>query len=159
MIKMSYDQRFYWIEPFAFAWARPDELTGGIRLAMSFFVFLMLAIGLCLVDMPRDASDVGLVVLFSGVGSLLLVYPLLSFATRLPNDVLIESDRIVVGKEVIPLLQLTSAVVGTMEVRGRSFPVLTFRVNHGSSRVFGLSRRVDKVKLAAFFERAGVREG
>jgi hypothetical protein len=119
----------------------------------------MLAIGLCLVDMPRDASDVGLVVLFSGVGSLLLVYPLLSFASRLPNDVLINSDRIIVGKEVIPLLQLTSAVVGTMEVRGRSFPVLAFRVNHGSSRVFGLSRRVDKVKLAAFFERAGVREG
>ena len=158
LIKLSHDQRFHWFEPLAFARARAAATPGVSKLPYVLLLSVLLAVPLLLVGLPEGAEEIGFIVLFAAGGAVLIAYLLVPLVSYLPNDVLVASDRIVIGREVISFLQIEHAVVGTMKVGERTFPVLTFKTRAGRDYVFGLGRKVNAGELAGFLERVGVRE-
>jgi hypothetical protein len=155
---MSYDQRFYWTEPFAFAMARGREITGGSKLPLFAIVAVLLAIALIAADPPSVPSDFALVAAFSIGLALLIAYPTTWLLSRLPNSVLVAADRVVIGREIIPLTQIQSAIIGTTRMGGSDHPVFVFRTKDGREQMYGLSGKVDLVQLSKFLEGAGIRE-
>lgn len=158
MIKLSNDQRFHWFEPLAFARARAAVTPSGSKLPFVLLLSVLLAVPLLFAGLPEGAREIGFVVLFAVGGAMLITYVLVPLVSRLPNHVLVASDRIVIGREVIPFIQIQHAVVGTMKLGDRTFRVLTFRTRTGQDYLFGLGRNVDSRELAGFLERVGVRE-
>jgi len=158
LIKLSHDQRFYWSEPFAFSRARAAATPDGSKLPFALLLSALFAVPLLLVGLPEGAGEIGLVLLFAVGGAMLITYLLFPLASRLPNGVLVASDRIVIGREAIPFIQIEHAVVGTMKLGDRTFPVLTFKTRAGQEYLFGLGRKVDARELAGFLEGVGVRE-
>lgn len=158
MITLSHDQRFHWLEPFAFARARAAATPSGSRLPLVLLFSVLLSLPLVLADTPENTRDIGVVALFAVGGALVIAYLLMPWASRLPNGVLVASDRIVIGREVIPFSQIQHAVVGTSMMGGKEFPVLSFVTKPGQSYLFGLGRKVNPKELSEFLERAGVRE-
>jgi hypothetical protein len=158
LIKLSYDQRFHWSEPFAFARARAAVAPSGSKVPHVLLFATLLSVPLLLAEFPENAGDVAFIALFAIGGALLFAYLLVPLASRLPNDVLVTSDKIIVGREAITFLEIEHAIVGTMLLRDRTFPVLTFRTRAGQDYVFGLGRKVDPRELAGFLARVGIRE-
>src|SRR3546814_12371492 len=115
---MSHDQRFFWTEPFAFAQARACSASTGNRLLLATVLAGLLAIALVTADPPVSIRDFALVALFSVAPALLISYPGMWVFSRLPNSVLIATDRIAVGREVTPFAQVQSAIVGTTRLGG-----------------------------------------
>lgn len=155
---MSRDQRFYWAEPFAFAKARARSAAGGGRLLLALVLAALLGFALAATDPPSSAQDFAAVGLFSIVPALLVAYPGIWLFSRIPNSVLVAKDRIVIGREVTPLEQVQSAVVGTTVIAGLEHRVLTFRTKDGREYLYGLADKINSEHLAQFLRQAGVRE-
>ena len=155
---MSHDQRFRWTEPFAFARARARETAEGSKLSLFAIVAVLLAIALVAADPPSVPSDFALIAILSIGLALLIAYPVTWLFSRLPNSVLVAADRVVIGREIIPLTQIQSAIVGTTRMDGTDHPVFVFRTKDGREQMYGLSGKVDPIQLSKFFEGAGIRE-
>src|SRR3546814_17557089 len=115
---MSHDQRFFWTEPFAFAQARACSASTGNRLLLATVLPGLLAIALVTADPPVSIRDFALVALFSVAPALLISYPGMWVFSRLPNRVLIPTDRIEVGRAVTSFAQVPSAIVGPPTLGG-----------------------------------------
>src|SRR3546814_17052108 len=122
---MSHDQRFFWTEPFAFAQARACSASTGNRLLLATVLAGLLAIALVTADPPVSIRDFALVALFSVAPALLISYPGMWVFSRLPNSVLIVTDRIAVGRAVTPFDRKSV-------VKGKSVSV---RVAHGRTLI------------------------
>ena len=157
-MRISHDQRFYWTEPFAFASARARATTQGNRLPLFAIVAALLAIALVAADPPSILSDFALIAVFAIGLALLIAYPGTWLFSRLPNSVLVAADRVVIGRETIPLTQIQSAIVGTTRMGRMDYPVFVFRTKDGREQLYGLSGKVDPAQLSRFFEGAGIRE-
>jgi hypothetical protein len=158
MIKLSHDQRFHWFESFAFARARAAATPGGSKVPLFFIMAILFCVPLVLADFPESVADIGMVAAFAIGGALLVAFVLLPLVSRLPNDILITSDRIVIAREGFAFDQIEHAVVGTTTIGGREFQVLSFRTRVGQNHLYGLGRRVSAADLAAFLKRVGVSE-
>ena len=158
MLKIARDQRFHWCEPFAFARARTvgDDLRSRLLATLGYFVAF--AAMLAWIDVPKDAAELGVLALFAAVMALFIAWIVVPVFSRLPNDVLVASNRIVVGREVMPFTSIEHAIVGTTRLGEREFRVLTFRTKDGRDHLFGLGRKVDAHALAAFLESVGIHE-
>ena len=118
----------------------------------------LLAVSLVTADPPSSARDFSLVALFSVVPALLIAYPGMWLFSRIPNSVLVATDRVAVGREVTPLAQVQSAVVGTTRMGGSEHRIFTFRTKDGREYMYGLAPKINSEQLAAFLQQAGVRE-
>jgi len=158
MIKHSRDQRFYWLEPIAFARARARTAPSGTRARLQGLGILsaMLALMFVFIHMPSTLRDLGLIVLFSVGGALFIVYAVMLIVAWVPNDIMVASDRIVLGKDVIPFENIKSAIVGTTSIDGSILPMLSFSTKDGRSYCYGLGRKVEPGLLADHLESAGV---
>jgi len=155
---MSRDQRFYWTEPFAFARARARSAESENKLLLFVILAGLLALALVAADPPTSSGDFALVALFSVTPALLIAYPGMWLFSRIPNSVLVAADRIAVGREVTPLAQVQSAIVGTTRMNGTEHRVFTFRTKDGREYLYGIGHKVSSEQLAAFLQQAGVRE-
>ena len=155
---MSRDQRFYWTEPFAFARARARASRGGSPLLLFVIFALLLSIALLAVAVPDSLRDLAALLAISLGAAFLIAFPGMWLFSRLPNSVLVASDRIAVGRMVIPISEVQSAVVGTTKFEHTQYPVLTFRTTAGQDYLFGLGRKINAHALAAFLQQRGVHE-
>ena len=158
MIKLARDQPFHWFEPFAFSRARAAATHGASKLPLLLLFSALLAAPLVLADTPENLSDIGLVAVFAIGMALVITYLFIPIFSRLPNDVLVESDRIVIGRESVPFFDIQYAIVGTSAIGGKEFSVLTFRTKGGQDHMYGLVRKVSAKELAYCLDRSGVRE-
>src|SRR3546814_15852280 len=71
---------------------------------------------------------------------------------RLPNSVLIATDRIAAGREVTPFAQVQSAIVGTTRLGGVEHRIFTFRTKDGREYLYGIGHKVKSEQLAAFLQ-------
>ena len=120
-------------------------------------MFIGLALVLIASSFPESVRDWALIGLVAGGGAALLGI-LLPFAFRLPADVMVASNRIVIGREAILFSQIESAIVGTSIIGGKLFPVLSFSTKSGATYLFGLGRKIDPRELRAYLIEAGVPE-
>ena len=90
--------------------------------------------------------------------ALSITYVLIPLASRLPNDVLVTTNAIVVGGVGIPFTQIEHAIVGSTTVGGREFHVLTFKTKAGQNYLYALGRKVNPVELTKFLEGVGLHE-
>ncbi|WP_374602238.1 hypothetical protein [Arenimonas sp.] len=157
MIKLARDQKFWWLEPFAFARARRGRMPGMNTPALAIILSVLFGVPLFLVAFPDSSAELAVICLIAGISGLTTALTL-PWITQLPNDVMIASDRIVLGRDVVPFDQISHALVGETMLAGRSFRVLSFTTKSGRSYLFGLSRKVDSKELEAFLRQAGVRE-
>ena len=155
---MSQDQRFHWIEPFSFARARARSVTGGNKLLLAIILAGLLAVGLVVVVPLSTGRDFVLAALFAVSAALLVAYPGMWLFSRIPNSVLVATDRIVVGRKVTKLAQVQSADVGTARMGGRVHLVFTFRTKDGREYLYGLGSKIDSKQLAVLLQQVGVRE-
>jgi hypothetical protein len=155
---MSRDQRFYWTEPFAFARARARASRGGNPLLLFVICALLMSIALLAVALPGSVRDLAGLLAISFGAAFLIAYPGMWLFSRLPNSVLVASDRIAVGRTVIPMSEVQSAVVGTTTFEQTQYPIVAFRTTAGQNYLFGLGRKINAHALADFLQRRGVRE-
>ena len=85
----------------------------------------------------------------------LVVFPLLS---RLPNSIVVTTDRLVIGRTTVPFANVEYALVGSIRIADNEHPVLTFRERGGQVHMYGLGRNIDAHELANFLESVGIRE-
>jgi hypothetical protein len=157
MLKLARDQKFYWLEPFAFARARRGGSRGTNTWVLATTLAVPSAVPLLLASFPESAFDLGIIVLIAA-GSGLALALALPFISQLPGDIMIGPNRIVIGREVIPFDQVSHALVGETTLDGTTFRVLSFTTRGGRSYLFGIGRKVDSKELAEYLSKAGVRE-
>src|SRR3546814_7791494 len=93
----------------------------------------------CSSDLPPvSIRDFALVALFSVAPALLISYPGMWVFSRLPNSVLIATDRIAVGREVTPFAQVQSAIVGPTRLGGVEPRIFTFRTKRSEEHTSDL---------------------
>lgn len=155
---MSRDQRFHWTEPFAFARARARASRGGNPLLLFVIFALLMSVVLLAVAVPDSTRDLAGLLAISLGTAFLIAFPGMWLLSRLPNSVLVASDRIAIGRTVIPMSDIQSAVVGTTTFGHTQFPVVTFRTITGQCYLFGLGRKINSHALADFLQQRGVRE-
>lgn len=161
MINFARDQKFHWFEPFAFARARAASAVsaqGSDKLILMVALAILLPVPLLAAGLPDTPGQIGFFAASALGGAAFFAYIFIPLATHLPNDVLVTSDRIVIGRECVPFSEIVYAIVGTTVLNGQTFPVLTFRTSEGQEYLYGLGRKVELKKLAEFLDRAGVRE-
>jgi hypothetical protein len=157
LIKLARDQKFHWLEPFAFARARARSEPTLPFLPIAALLSLLFALPLLASRFPKNVADLGLLCAVA-VGSGALVAALMPLLSRLPNDVMVAPDRVVVGRTVTKFADIKHFVVGTMAIEQRQFPVFTFETKAGQRFIYGMSPKVSPVELANFLEQAGLRE-
>ena len=126
---------------------------------MLFVIFaLLLSVALLAVAVPDSMRDLAVLLAISLGAAFLIAFPGMWLFSRLPNSVLVASDRIAVGRTVIPMSDIQSAVVGTTKFEHTQYPVVTFRTIAGQSYLFGLGRKINAHALSDFLQQRGVRE-
>ena len=159
MIKLSRQQRYWWLEPWAFARARERGRSPELRWPLLFggATVLFFLVMLPVTSRSFPAGLVFAIVLAAAMAAgLAAMFPLLS---RLPNDICITDRHIILGRRSFAFTEIVAAVVGTMSLEGRTWPVLMFRTHRGERHVYGLSRRIDANELARYLRDAGIPEG
>lgn len=156
MIKLARDQQFHWFEPVAHARARgpagkPAPTTWAI-------CSLAAAALLALAAWPLDLRDLLLIPPLAFAMAALLLRVLVPLVSRLPDNILITRDRVVVGREVTPLARIRSATVVRTRLDGADWLALHLTTDTGRDALHALGRRVDPEALAAFFRSAGIPE-
>jgi hypothetical protein len=155
---MSLNQRFHWTEPFAFARARARTSRSGNPFFLFVVLLLLFSLALLAVAVPDSAHDIVALIAVAVVGAFLIAFPGVWLFSRLPSSILVAKDRIAIGRTVIPMAQVQSAVVGTTKLEGIDHPVFTFRTTAGHGYLFGLGRKIDATALATFLQKLDVRE-
>jgi hypothetical protein len=118
----------------------------------------LFTIPLLFAKLPETLGDVQFVGLFAAAAALLMAYVVAPLVDRLPNGVMVASNRIVIGQKRIALTDIASAVVGTTRLQGHDYPVLAIQMQNKQSYLFGLSPKVDQDELSSFLQKAGIRE-
>ena len=158
LVNMSRDQRFHWIEPFDFARARARTTPAGSRLLLFGMYALLLSACFLAVAVPDSVRDLSALVAISLAAAFLIAFPGIWLLSRLPNSVVVARDCIAFGGTIIPIMQVQSAVVGTIKLESVQYPVLTFRTTTGENYIFGLGRKIDPAALAEFLQQHGIHE-
>ena len=157
-MKFVRDQKFYWRESYEFARARAKSAPRPRRLRQAAILAFLFAAPLLLVSLPETAGDVLFISLFAVTSSLLTAYVLAPLIDKMPNGIMVASNRIVVGQHRILLEEIESAVVGTTRLQATNFPVLSIQMRNGVSHMLGLGPKVNGHELSRFLQRAGIHE-
>jgi len=155
---MLRNQHFHWREPLVFtgARARTKPVRGRFVLFLFLFLFVAFAFAFIVIDRPDSAHDLGIVALFSFVPALLVAYPGMWLLARLPKFVAVEERCITIGRMIYPFSTMESAVVTTVRLDGKDFPVLNLQTKGRQSYQLGLGQNVDAEKLATVLAQRGV---
>ena len=89
---------------------------GGNPLLLFVIFALLMSVALLAVAVPDSTRDLAGLLAISLGTAFLIAFPGMLFS-RLPNSVLVASDRIAIGRTVIPMSDIQSAVVGTTTSR------------------------------------------
>ena len=142
-----------WTESFEFSRAKASESKVASQTYLKLFLFyLVLFGGLGLFISVHGTAEtlVGTVVVslfFLGITWIVNV---------LPQSVCVNKNGIGSGKTLIPYKEIDSAVVGTIELKGKTFDILSIITTGNVQHVYGLSAKIHPQNLSEKLKAMGV---
>lgn len=142
-----------WTESFEFSKARASEykiITQGYLKLFLFYMVLFSGLGLFISVHGTVVTLVGAVIeslFFLGVTWLV------SF---LPQGVYVNKNGIGSGKTLIPFREISMAVVGTMELKGKTFNILSVTTTGNVQHIYGLAAKINPQELSKTLINLGV---
>ena len=142
-----------WTESFEFSRAKASEFKMTSQAYLKLFLFyLVLFSGLGLFISVHSITEtivVAVVVSLFFLGFTWLV-------NFLPQSVYVNKNGIGSGKTLIPYKDIDMAVVGTMELKGNTFDILSVITTGNVQHLYGLSTKIDPQKLSETLKAMGV---
>lgn len=142
-----------WTESFEFSKARASEYKITTQGYLKLFIFYMVLFG----GLGLFISIHGTVVTLVGAVVVSLFFLgvtwLVSF---LPQGVCVNKNGIGSGKTLIPFREISIAVVGTMELKGKTFNILSITTTGNVHHLYGLPEKIHPQELSKTLVGLGV---
>jgi hypothetical protein len=142
-----------WTESFEFSKARATEYkitTQGYLKLLLFYVVLFGGLGLLISIHGTAVTLVGAVVVS------LCFLGLTWVVSFLPQGVYINKNGIGSGKSLVPFKEISMAVVGTMEIKGKTFNILSVTTTKNVQHLYGLPEKISPQELSKTLISLGV---
>jgi hypothetical protein len=142
-----------WTESFEFSRAKASEFKVTTQAYLKLFLFyLVLFIGLGLFISVHGTAE-------TLVGAVVVSLFFLGFTwlvNFLPKGVYVNKNGIGSGKTLIPYKNIDMAVIGTMELKGKTFDILSVITTGNVQHLYGLSAKINPQKLSETLKAMGV---
>jgi hypothetical protein len=142
-----------WTETFEFSKARASEFKitprGYIKLFL-FYLIMFCSVGLFI-------SVHGVIPTILGAIATSLFFLALTWVLNfLPQSVYVNKNGIGSGKTLIPYKEIEMVVVGTMDLKGKSFNIISVTTLKNIQHIYGLSDKISPQELSITLKELGV---
>lgn len=142
-----------WTESFEFSKARAFEYRITAQGYLKLFLFYMVLFG----GLGLFISVHGMVVTLVGAVIVSLFFlGVTCLVSFLPQGVYVNKNGIGSGKTLIPFREISMAVVGTLELKGKTFNILSVTTTGNVQHLYGLAAKINPQELSKTLISLGV---
>ncbi|TBR36456.1 MULTISPECIES: hypothetical protein [Dyella] len=152
------DQGLRWTEPRAVTRLKARAMTLRQRLGLLAILTVVSAVWLVCEILPSSLFGWEALAAIALVIGWLWAYPVMWLNRNIHNMVSLTPDAILGPLGNHNYLFIAWGYVGTVEIDGKPFQVMVYKVHHLDEVLYGIGEEVDANAVAAFLKRKGVRE-